>query len=126
MANPTNRMALGELNPHRAGLTAVDASPPTVKGAGFETRGYKGIIVEAVVKAGAPTAIAVDVYFWSEGAAAWVKDATIASLTSASTSQWTVANTGGRRCWIGLKTLTGGGTIDVNVGPLEKTVEDFA
>jgi hypothetical protein len=119
-------MSLGELNPHRAGLTAVDTQVAAAKTAGFSTRGYKGIIVEAVVNAGAPSAIGLDVYFWSDDAATWLKDATIATLTSAGSSQWTVQNTGGRRCWIFLKTLTGGGTIDINVGPLEKTYPDNA
>jgi hypothetical protein len=121
-----NRMALGELNPHRAGVAAVDVAAPTDKRKGFSTLGYKGAIIEAVVKTGAPSAIALDIYCWSDSASAYIKEASIASLTNATSAQWVVPSLGGRYCWVFLKTLTGGGTIDINVGPSEKTEEDHA
>lgn len=123
-----NRMALGELNPHRAGITAVDVAAPIKKMAGFSTRGYNGAIVEAHVAQGAISAVELDVYVWSEASNAYVLELTLDALTGAAPAQWVVPNTGGRWVWIFVKTLTGTGTpkLDINVGPLGKTVEDFA
>lgn len=123
-----NRMALGELNPHRFALAAVDSAAPTTKMSGFATLGYKGAIVEAHVANGAISALELDVYVWSDASGKYVLDPTLTALTGAAPGQWTVPNTGGRWCWIFLKTLTGTGTpkLDINVGPLEKTFPDAA
>lgn len=123
--NNVNRMALGELNPHRAGLAAADAagSAPANQKAGFSTLGYRGAIIEAVTDA---TSVVLELFCWSEAAGKFVKDASFGDMTMTGDGQWTLPELGGRWCWIFVKTMTGGTTLAINVGPSEKSFADHA
>ena len=127
MGQEVSRLAQGEFNPHRQGISSADPSTPiTNSKEGVNGKDNEILIADVALKSGTLTSAQLEVLTYSEDGGQFVPQVPAAQYNLTGPGQFVFASLYGRRFFIKVNTLVGANPlIDINVSVFRRNAVEF-